>query len=154
MSYTINFYDSGKSGKSSSDTLGIRIIYTPVAAQPSALPNSTPQPLKGAISRYRRRWSKDRRKYPRSGGGSGIAAPACAAECAGSGGWPTAWHDCGGGSPSRAIISHSIVREQTLSHYKKVEALGFTMEAKSFYPFAPSEAITFYNVRYDQSARL
>ena len=55
VSYTINFYDSGKSGKSLSDTCGIRIVYTPVAPQPSALPNSTLQPLKGAISRYRRR---------------------------------------------------------------------------------------------------
>ena len=47
VSYTINFYDSGKSGKSSGDTFGIRIVYTPVAPQPSTLPNSTPQPLKG-----------------------------------------------------------------------------------------------------------
>lgn len=47
VSYTINFYDSGTSGKSSSDTFGIRIVYTPVAPQPSALPNSTPQLLKG-----------------------------------------------------------------------------------------------------------
>jgi hypothetical protein len=85
MSYTINFYDSGTSGRSSSDTCGIQILYTPEAPQPSALPNSTPQPLKAAISRYRRWWSKDRRKYPRSGGGSGIAAPASAAECAGVG---------------------------------------------------------------------
>lgn len=47
MSYTINVYDSGKSGKSSSDTFGIRIVYTAVASQPSALPNATPQLLKG-----------------------------------------------------------------------------------------------------------
>ena len=47
VSYTINFYDSGKSGKSSTDTFGIRIVYTPVAPQPSALPNATPQLLKG-----------------------------------------------------------------------------------------------------------
>ena len=37
VSYTINFYDSGKSGKSSSDTFGIRIVYTPVAPQPALL---------------------------------------------------------------------------------------------------------------------
>lgn len=43
----INFCDSGKSGKSSTDTFGIRIVYTPVAPQPGALPNSTPQLLKG-----------------------------------------------------------------------------------------------------------
>jgi len=47
VSYTINFYDSGKSGKPSADTFGIRIVYTPVAPQPSVLPNSTPQLLKG-----------------------------------------------------------------------------------------------------------
>ena len=47
VSYTINFYDNGKSGKSSSDTFGIRIVYTPVTPQPSALPNATPQLLKG-----------------------------------------------------------------------------------------------------------
>jgi hypothetical protein len=47
VSYTINFYDSDKSGKSPSDTFGIRIVYTPVAPQPNALPNSTPQLLKG-----------------------------------------------------------------------------------------------------------
>jgi hypothetical protein len=47
VSYTINFYDSGKSGKSSTDTFGIRIVYTPVSPQPSTLPNSTPQVLKG-----------------------------------------------------------------------------------------------------------
>jgi hypothetical protein len=51
----INFYDSGTSGRSSSDACGIQILYTPEAPQPSALPNSTPQPLKAAISRYRRR---------------------------------------------------------------------------------------------------
>jgi len=39
VSYTINFYDSGKSGKSSSDTFGIRIVYTPVAPQPVATPD-------------------------------------------------------------------------------------------------------------------
>ena len=47
VSYTINFYDSGKSGKSSSDTFGIRIVYTSVAPQSSVLPNSTAQLLKG-----------------------------------------------------------------------------------------------------------
>jgi hypothetical protein len=47
VSYTINFYDGGKCGKSSTDSYGIRILYTPVAPQPSALPNSTPQLLKG-----------------------------------------------------------------------------------------------------------
>jgi hypothetical protein len=115
MSYTINFYDSGTSGRSSSDTCGIQILYTPEAPQPSALPNSTPQPLKAAISRYRRRWSKDRRKYPRSGGGRGLSPPAPPLlSVPGSGGWPTAWHDCGGGSPSRVIISHSIVHELDL----------------------------------------
>jgi hypothetical protein len=53
--YTINFYDSGNFGQSSNDSRGIRIVYTPVAPQPRALPNSTPQPLKRAISGYRRR---------------------------------------------------------------------------------------------------
>jgi hypothetical protein len=53
--YTINFYDSGNFGQSSSDNCGIRVVYTPVTPQPSALPNSTPQPLKRTISRYRRR---------------------------------------------------------------------------------------------------
>jgi hypothetical protein len=47
VSYTITFYDSGTSGKSPTDTFGIRIVYTPVAPQPNTLPNSTPQLLKG-----------------------------------------------------------------------------------------------------------
>jgi hypothetical protein len=47
VSYTINFYDSGKTGKSSTDSFGIRIVYTPVVPQPSTLPNTTPQQLKG-----------------------------------------------------------------------------------------------------------
>jgi hypothetical protein len=47
VSYTINFYDSGASGKSLTDTFGIRVVYIPVAPQPSTLPNSTPQLLKG-----------------------------------------------------------------------------------------------------------
>jgi hypothetical protein len=47
VSFTTNFYDSGKSGKSSTDTFGIRIVYTPVPPQPSSLPNSAPQLLKG-----------------------------------------------------------------------------------------------------------
>ena len=54
VGYTINFYDSGKSGKSSADTFGIRIVYTPVAPQPSTLPNSTPQLLQGGTSRFRK----------------------------------------------------------------------------------------------------
>jgi hypothetical protein len=47
VSFTANFYDSGKNGKASTDTFGIRIAYTPVAPQPGTLPNSTPQLLKG-----------------------------------------------------------------------------------------------------------
>ncbi len=47
VSYTANFYDSGKNGKASTDSFGIRIVYTPVGAQPNKLPNSTPQQLKG-----------------------------------------------------------------------------------------------------------
>ncbi len=47
VSYTANFYDSGKNGKASTDSFGIRIVYTPVGAQPNKLPNSTPQLLKG-----------------------------------------------------------------------------------------------------------
>jgi hypothetical protein len=47
VTYTINVSDGGKPSKSSSDTFGIRIVYTPVTPQPSTLPNSTPQPLKG-----------------------------------------------------------------------------------------------------------
>ena len=47
VSYTINFYDSGTSGKSSTDSFGIRSVYTPVAPQPSTLPNTAPQLLKG-----------------------------------------------------------------------------------------------------------
>lgn len=47
VSYTINVYDSGKTGKASTDSFGIRIVYTPVAPQPSTLPNATPQQLKG-----------------------------------------------------------------------------------------------------------
>ncbi len=47
VSFTINFYDSGKSGKNSGDTFGVNIQYTPVPPQPSSLPNSSPQPLKG-----------------------------------------------------------------------------------------------------------
>lgn len=47
VNFTINFYDSGTSGKSSTDTFGINIQYKPVSPQPSNLPNSTPQLLKG-----------------------------------------------------------------------------------------------------------
>jgi hypothetical protein len=47
VSFTAKFYDSGKNGKASTDTFGIRIAYTPVAPQPGTLPNSTPQLLKG-----------------------------------------------------------------------------------------------------------
>jgi hypothetical protein len=36
------------SGNASSATFGIRIVYTPVAPQPSMLPNATPQLLKGS----------------------------------------------------------------------------------------------------------
>jgi hypothetical protein len=47
VAFTINFYDSGKSGKSSTDSFGINIEYSPVPPQPANLPNSTPQQLKG-----------------------------------------------------------------------------------------------------------
>jgi len=47
VSFTINFYDSGKTGKSSTDSFGINIQFTPVPPQPSTLPNSTPIVLKG-----------------------------------------------------------------------------------------------------------
>jgi hypothetical protein len=47
VSYTISFYDSGKNGKASTDTFGVKIVYAPVPPQPSSLPNSEPQFLKG-----------------------------------------------------------------------------------------------------------
>jgi CSLREA domain-containing protein len=47
VSFTINFYDSGKKGKASTDTFGINIQYKPVSPQPNTLPNSAPQVLKG-----------------------------------------------------------------------------------------------------------
>jgi CSLREA domain-containing protein len=47
VAYTINFYDSGKSGKSSTDAFGINIQYTPIPPQPNSLPNSSPVTLKG-----------------------------------------------------------------------------------------------------------
>ena len=47
VAFTISFYDSGKSGKSSTDKFGINIVYSPAAPQPGTLPNSTPQLLKG-----------------------------------------------------------------------------------------------------------
>jgi hypothetical protein len=53
VSFTINFYDSGKAGKASTDTFGIRIVYTPVAPQPGSLPNSAPQLLKGGDIRVK-----------------------------------------------------------------------------------------------------
>ncbi len=46
VTFTINFTDAG-SGKTATDSFGIRLVYTPSAEQPSTLPNSTPQPLKG-----------------------------------------------------------------------------------------------------------
>ena len=46
-SFIATFYDNGKTGKASADTFGINIQYTPVSPQPSTLPNSAPQPLKG-----------------------------------------------------------------------------------------------------------
>ena len=48
VAFTANFYDSGGKGKKSTDTFGIRIVYSPVSPpQPNSLPNSDPQPLKG-----------------------------------------------------------------------------------------------------------
>jgi len=54
VSFTVNFYDSGQTGKgkgkkssTDSDTFGIDIQYVPVSPQPNSLPNSDPQPLKG-----------------------------------------------------------------------------------------------------------
>jgi len=47
VSFTINFFDSGKTGKSSTDSFGINIQYTPISPQPASLPNSTPIVLKG-----------------------------------------------------------------------------------------------------------
>jgi CSLREA domain-containing protein len=47
VAYTINFYDSGKKGKASTDAFGINIQYVPVLPQPSSLPNSSPTQLKG-----------------------------------------------------------------------------------------------------------
>ena len=45
--YTINFTATGANKKSEPGTFGIRILYTPVPAQPPMLPNSGPQPLRG-----------------------------------------------------------------------------------------------------------
>lgn len=45
VNFTISFFDGGTSKKV--DTFGINIQYKPVSPQPSTLPNSTPQPLKG-----------------------------------------------------------------------------------------------------------
>lgn len=47
VGFTINFYDSGISGKSSTDAFGINIQYKPLPPQPATLPNSTPIQLKG-----------------------------------------------------------------------------------------------------------
>jgi uncharacterized repeat protein (TIGR01451 family) len=48
VNFTINFFDSNKNGKASTDTFGINIQYLPVAPpQPNNLPNSTPTLLKG-----------------------------------------------------------------------------------------------------------
>jgi hypothetical protein len=40
VNFTINFYDSGKTGKQSTDSFAINIQYIPVSPQPSNLPNS------------------------------------------------------------------------------------------------------------------
>ena len=47
VAFTINFFDSGKTGKSSTDSFGINIQYTSVSPQPGSLPNSSSQLLKG-----------------------------------------------------------------------------------------------------------
>jgi hypothetical protein len=47
VNFTINFFDSGKSGKSSTDAFGIKIQYTPVSPLPNNLPNSSSTQLKG-----------------------------------------------------------------------------------------------------------
>lgn len=45
--FTASFTASGGNRKAAPGSFGIQIRYTPVASQPSTLPNSTPQPLKG-----------------------------------------------------------------------------------------------------------
>jgi hypothetical protein len=40
VAFTINFFDSGKTGKKSTDSFDINIQYTPVPPQPGTLPNS------------------------------------------------------------------------------------------------------------------
>jgi len=45
--YTISFAATGPDGRTTPGAFGIEIDYTPVAPQPSALPNSAPQSLRG-----------------------------------------------------------------------------------------------------------
>jgi len=47
VAFTITFTDVGSGGKNASDTMGVNIQYTPATPQPSTLPNSAPQPVKG-----------------------------------------------------------------------------------------------------------
>jgi hypothetical protein len=48
--FTESFTASGGEKKADPGSFGIQVRYTPVAAQPSTLPNSTPQPLKGGCN--------------------------------------------------------------------------------------------------------
>jgi hypothetical protein len=45
--YTINFTATGANKKTDPGTFGIRIVHEPVPPQPTPLPNSGPQPLRG-----------------------------------------------------------------------------------------------------------
>ena len=47
VAFTMTFTDVGSGGKNSTDTMGVSIQYTPVSPEPSTMPNSSPQPLKG-----------------------------------------------------------------------------------------------------------
>ena len=54
VSFTISFEDAGKGGRKSGDKFGIHINHVVVAPpEPTALPNSSPQPLKGGDVRVR-----------------------------------------------------------------------------------------------------
>jgi hypothetical protein len=54
VAFTANFFDSGKTGKASTDSFTINIQYTPAPPQPGNLPNSnTLQVLKGGDIRVK-----------------------------------------------------------------------------------------------------
>jgi hypothetical protein len=47
--------------------------------------------------------------------------------------------------------SHITEREQEIAHYRAKKPLTSNMEVKGFFLFAPSQAVTFRNVRYEHA---